>query len=226
MGKKIPKNVKAASMRAYVADGKTLREVAVEFGINAESLRRWLGNKVRPRGRHLVGKTSNNPVMRKTEVVEMIQETRKPRVSKFSPTHNRANYRWNETENEILRDAVLSKMTITETVELLGRTRAAIMCQKSKLVETGFISENERFIPPTGIKRVRKPMVTVMSTPDVVAEVAQPVIVEKPIEVKVAEPVKPTSNIDLADLAKLVKEFGVNVTLNVTAEGMEVKMTN
>ena len=226
MGKRIPKNVKAASMRAYVADGKTLREVAVEFGVNAESLRRWLGNKVRPRGRHLVGKTSNNPAMRKTEVVGMIQETRKPRVSKFSPTHNRANYRWNETENEILRDAVLSKMTITETVELLGRTRAAIMCQKSKLVETGFISENERFIPPTGIKRVRKPMVTVMSTPYVVAEVAQPVIVEKPIEVKVTEPVKPTSNIDLADLAKLVKEFGVNVTLNVTAEGMEVKMTN
>lgn len=226
MGKKIPKNVKAASMRAYVADGKTLREVAVEFGINAESLRRWLGNKVRPRGRHLVGKTSNNPAMRKTEVVEMIQETRKPRVSKFSPTHNRANYRWTDTENEILRDAVLSKMTITETVELLGRTRAAIMCQKSKLIEDGFISENERFIPPTGIKRVRKPMVTVMSTPDVVAEVAQPIMVEKPIEVKVAEPVKPTSNIDLADLAKLVKEFGVNVTLNVTAEGMEVKMTN
>lgn len=226
MGKKIPKNVKAASMRAYVADGKTLREVAVEFGINAESLRRWLGSKVRPRGRHLVGKTSNNPAMRKTEVVEMIQETRKPRVSKFSPTHNRANYRWTDTENEILRDAVLSKMTITETVELLGRTRAAIMCQKSKLIEDGFISENERFIPPTGIKRVRKAMVTVMSTPDVVAEVPQPVIVEKPIEVKVAEPVKPTSNIDLADLAKLVKEFGVNVTLNVTAEGMEVKMTN
>lgn len=226
MGKKIPKNVKAASMRAYVADGKTLREVAVEFGINAESLRRWLGNKVRPRGRHLVGKTSNNPAMRKTEVVEMIQETRKPRVSKFSPTHNRANYRWTDTENEILRDAVLSKMTITETVELLGRTRAAIMCQKSKLIEDGFISENERFIPPTGIKRVRKPMVTVMSTPEVVAEAPQPVVVEKPIELKVAEPVKPTSNIDLADLAKLVKEFGVNVTLNVTAEGMEVKMTN
>ena len=226
MGKKIPKNVKAASMRAYVADGKTLREVAVEFGVNAESLRRWLGNKVRPRGRHLVGKTSNNPAIKKTEVVDMIQETRKPRVSKFSDFHSRANYRWNETENEILRDAVLSKMTISETVELLGRTRAAIMCQKSKLIENGFISENERFIPPTGIKRVRKPMVTVMSTPEVVAEAPQPVVVEKPIEVKVAEPVKPTSNIDLADLAKLVKEFGVNVTLNVTAEGMEVKMTN
>lgn len=226
MGKKIPKNVKAASMRAYVADGKTLREVAVEFGINSESLRRWLGNKVRPRGRHLVGKTSNNPAMRKTEVVEMIQETRKPRVSKISDFHSRANYRWNETENEILRDAVLSKMTISETVELLGRSRASIMCQKSKLIGNGFISDNERFIPPTGIKRVRRPMVTVMSTPEVVAEAPQPVVLEKPIEVKVAEPFKPTSNIDLADLAKLVKEFGVNVTLNVTAEGMEVKMTN
>ena len=226
MGKKIPKNVKAASMRAYVADGKTLREVAVEFGINAESLRRWLGNKVRPRGRHLVGKTSNNPAMRKTEVVEMIQETRKPRVSKFSPIHNRANYRWTDTENEILRDAVLSKMTITETVELLGRTRAAIMCQKSKLIEDGFISENERFIPPTGIKRVRKSMENVMSTPELVADVLMAASENKTGETKVVEHVKPTTNIDLADLAKLVKEFGVNVTLNVTAEGMEVKMTN
>lgn len=226
MGKKIPKNVKAASMRAYVADGKTLREVAVEFGINAESLRRWLGNKVRPRGRHLVGKTSNNPAMRKTEVVEMVQETRKPRVSKFSPTHNRANYRWTDTENEILRDAVLSKMTITETVELLGRTRAAIMCQKSKLVDDGFISETSKFVMPNGIKRVRKPMENVMSTPELVADVLMVASENKTEETKVIEHVKPTTNIDLADLAKLVKEFGVNVTLNVTSEGMEVKMTN
>lgn len=225
MGKIISKKVKTAAIKSYISDGKTLREVAVEFGISAESLRRWLGKRVRPRGLHLAGKTSNNPAMRKTEVDNVIQETRNPRVSKFSLAHNRANYRWTDTENEILRDAVLSKMTISETVELLGRTRAAIMCQKSKLIDDGFISDNERFITHTRINRVRKPMVTVMSTPDVVAEVSQPFIVEKPIEVKDTEPVKTTSNIDLADLAKLVKEFGVNVTLNVTAEGMEVKMT-
>jgi transposase-like protein len=220
MGKKIPRNVKAAAMRSYVADGKTLREVSNEFGINSESLRRWLGDKVRPRGKHLAGKPSNNPSIRKIESAPVVE--RKPRVSKLSPTYNRANYRWTDTENEILRDAVLSKMTIKETTELLGRTAASIMCQKSKLVDDGFISESTKFVMPKGITRVRKPMETVMSTPEMVAEVP----VENPIEVKAAEPVKPTNNIDLADLAKLVKEFGVNVTLNVTSEGMEVKMTN
>jgi len=224
MGKKIPKNVRVAAMRSYVADGKTLREVSKEFDINSESLRRWLGDKVRPRGFHLKGKRSNNPLLVKREGIK--SDARKIRTSKSSPTYNRANYRWTDTENELLRDAVLSKMTIKETTDLLGRTPASIMCQKSKLVEDGFISDGDRFVPPTGIKRVRKPLANVMSTPELVADVLVMAAENKQGEIKVAEPVKPTSNIDLADLAKLVKEFGVNVTLNVTAEGMEVKMTN
>ena len=207
-------------MRSYVADGKTLREVAKEFNITAESLRRWLGDKVRPRGSHLKGRKSNNPLVAKAEV------TRKPRMSKLSPVYNRANHRWTETENEILRDAVLSKMTIKETTELLGRTSASIMCQKSKLVDDGFISKSNKFVMPNGIKRVRKPMPTVMGTPELVADVLMVASENKVDEPKVIERVKPTTNIDLADLAKLVKEFGVNVTLNVTSEGMEVKMTN
>lgn len=219
MGKLIPKKVRVSAMKAYVTEGKTLREVANEFGINSESLRRWLGDKVRPRGKHLKGRPSNNPSLRKSESAPVVE--RKSRVSKLSPTYNRANYRWTDTENEILRDAVLSKMTIKETTELLGRTPASIMCQKSKLIDDGFIDETTKFVMPNGIRRVRKPMETVMSTPEVVAEAPM----EIP-EVKVAEPVKPTNNIDLADLAKLVKEFGVNVTLNVTSNGMEVKMTN
>ena len=224
MGKEIPKKVKVAAMKAYVAEGKTLRQVAGEFGINSESLRRWLGDKVRPRGKHLKGKPSNNPLIRKIESapVAPVAIERKPRVSKLSTTYNRANHRWSDTENEILRDAVLSKMTIRETTELLGRTPASIMCQKSKLIDDGFIDETTKFVMPNGIKRVRKPMEIVMTTPEVVAETP----VEKPVELKAAEPAKSSSNIELADLARLVKEFGVNVTLNVTAEGMEVKMTN
>jgi len=230
MGKRIPKKLKTAAIKSYISDGKTLREVAVEFGISAESLRRWLGKRVRPRGLHLAGKTSNNPSMRKTEVVEMIQETRKPRVSKFSPTHNRANYRWTDTENEILRDAVLSKMTISETVELLGRTRASIMCQKSKLVEDGFISGNERFIPPTGIKRVRKSMKTPtvdMNSVETIMSMSKPEV-EAVVESPIVEAPKTSSNpnIELSDLARLVKEFGVNVTVSMTDAGMEVKMSN
>jgi transposase-like protein len=224
MGKEIPKKVKVAAMKSYVADGKTLRQVAAEFGINSESLRRWLGDKVRPRGKHLKGRPSNNPLIRKSESDPVVD--RKPRVSKLSPSYNRANYRWTDTENEILRDAVLSKMTIKETTDLLGRTAASIMCQKSKLIVDGFIDESTKFVMPKGITRVRKPMETVMSTPEVLVEAPQFTPAEKPVELKVAEPAKSSSNIELADLARLVKEFGVNVTLNVTAEGMEVKMTN
>jgi len=225
MGKLIPKKVRVAAMRAYVAEKKTLRQVAAEFNINSESLRRWLGDKVRPRGGHLKGKPSNNPLIRKSESAPVDVE-RKPRVSKLSSTYNRANYRWTDMENEILRDAVLSKMTIKETTELLGRTSASIMCQKSKLIDDGFIDESTKFVMPNGIKRVRKPMETVMSKPELVAEVRKIAPVEIPVEVKAAEPAKSANNINLSDLAKLVKEFGVNVTLNVTSEGMEVKMTN
>jgi len=222
MGKVIPKNVKVAAMKAYVADKKTLREVSVEFGISTESLRGWLGDKVRKRGGR---KPGHKHSMRKSEVVEITSSNeRKPRVSKLSPVYNRANRRWTDTENELLRDAVLSKMTIEETTELLGRTPASVMCQKSKLAEDGFISD--RFVLPTGIKRKRKPITTVMGTPELVADVLVMASEEKPVEPKVVKPMRTTSNIDLADLAKLVKEFGVNVTLNVTAEGMEVKMTN
>lgn len=216
MPRTIPKNVKVAAMKAYVADGKTLRQVSKEFDINPESLRRWLGDKVRPRGGYRDRKVAIKSVAPVTV-----------RASKTVPGLTRANHRWTDTENELLRDAVLSKMTIRETVELLGRTSAAVMCQKSKLVESNFISKDDRFIPPTGIKRVRKPMTNVMSAPEVVAEVPQITPAVTPaVELKVAEPTKTASNIDLADLAKLVKEFGVNVTLNVTSEGMEVKMTN
>jgi hypothetical protein len=31
---------------------------------------------------------------------------------------------------------------------------------------------------------------------------------------------------ELSDLAKIVKEYGVNVTVSVSTSGMEVKMTN
>lgn len=233
----ISKKLKVAAMKAYVAEGKTLREVSDEFGINSESLRRWLGDKVRPRGGN-----HKFPPVGKAVVSGSTNDTKKVRVSKLSPTYSRANYRWSDSENEILRDAVLSKMTIKETTELLGRTPASIMCQKSKLIDSGFISEKNRFIPPTGINRARRNMKTVMSTPEVMSEtpeivyeVPERVIVEDTIELRVGEPINNTtnnepsksiSNIDLSDLAKLVKEFGVNVTLNVTSGGMEVKMSN
>jgi hypothetical protein len=33
-------------------------------------------------------------------------------------------------------------------------------------------------------------------------------------------------NIELSELAKVVREYGVNITVSVTDKGMEVKMSN
>jgi transposase-like protein len=226
----IPKNVKVAAIRAYVADGKTLREVAAEFDVNSESLRRWLGDKVRPRGSHLKGKPSPNPAMRKSTPAVAAVNPRKERVSKYSTTYNRANRRWGTEEDEILRDAVLSGMTVKETTELLGRTPVSIYCRKNYLIDKGFINDPEtKFVMPTGIKRVRKPMETpinvIMDRAEAIVAIGKPEV-EAVVEAPIVEATSKNSNIELSDLAKLVKEFGVNVTVSVTDNGMEVKMSN
>lgn len=235
MGKQIPKNVKVAAMKAYVADKKTLREVSKEYGVNSESLRRWLGDKVRPRGSHMKGKPSHNPAMRKVEVatpatISAVRK-RKARVVKTGGAYSRANHKWTNTEDEILRDAVLSNMTVSETVELLGRSEASIYCRKSQLIDEGFISDpTTKFVMPKGIKRVRRPLETpinvIMDRAEAIVSIGKPeveAVVESPI---VEAPKASTSNIELSELAKLVKEYGVNVTVSMNGEGMEVKMSN
>ena len=215
MGKQIPKNVKVAAMKAYVADGKNLRDAAMEHGVNPESLRRWLGSKVRKRGAHLRGKR----ITMSPAPTPMIN-ARKPRTSKASPENNRSNKRWSRTEDELLRDAVLSKMTVKETVELLGRTSVAIYCRKNYLTDNGFINETSKFVMPTGIKRVRKQMETPFDTAEVEA------IVDIPETEPLQESNGAYQNIELSDLAKVVRDYGVNITVSMTPRGMEVKMSN
>lgn len=217
MGKQIPKNVKVAAMKAYVADGKTLRQAADAHGITPESLRRWLGDKVRKKGTHARTKSvtaPSSPVSRASMIA------RKPRTSKASEVNARSNKRWTLTEDELLRDAVLSKMTVKETVELLGRTSVAIYCRKNYLTDNGFINETSKFVMPTGIKRVRKQMENPFDTAEVEA------IVEIPADEPSHDDNGSYQNIELSDLAKVVRDYGVNITVSMTSRGMEVKMTN
>ncbi len=217
MGREIPKNVKVAAMKAYVADGKTLRQAAVAHGITAESLRRWLGDKVRKKGTHARTKSVTAPSspFSRTSMI-----ARKTRTSKASEVNARSNKRWNLMEDELLRDAVLSKMTVKETVDLLGRTPVSIYCRKNYLMDSGFINEFIKFAMPTGIKRVRKKMETPFDTPEVEA------IVEIPEDEPSRDDNGRYQNIELSDLAKVVREYGVNITVSMTSRGMEVKMTN
>lgn len=217
MGKQIPKNVKVAAMKAYVADGKTLRQAADDHGITAESLRRWLGDKVRKKGDYSKSKSeagSTPPVSRASMVA------RKPRTSKASEVNVRSNKRWTLMEDELLRDAVLSKMTVKETVDLLGRTPVSIYCRKNYLIDSGFINGSTKFVMPSGIKRVRKQMEDSFDNTEV----------EAIVDIPEAEPLQESNgayqNIELSDLAKVVRDYGVNITVSMTSQGMEVKMSN
>ena len=210
MARIITKAVKAAATRDYVTGNRTLKEVALTHGINPETLRRILGNKVRPRGtRYLADGTVKTPSTKNGRKI------RTSSVKKLTPNSNR---RWTQTEDEMLRDAVLSKMTVGDTVDLLGRSSASIYCHKNQLINEGFISDPEtRFVVPPGITRVRKPMENAISAPAIEA------IVES-VKTHVSAPA-PTNSIELVQLAQIVKDFGVNITMSVTSEGTEVRMS-
>jgi len=219
MARIITKAVKAAAIKDYVHNNKTLRDVATKHGINPETLRRILGSKVRPRGtRYLADGSVKTPAS---------INGRKVRTSTTSAATPNSNQRWTATEDEMLRDAVLSKMTVKETVELLGRTAPAIYCRKCQLIDEGFISDPEtRFTLPTGITRVRKPMENVLSTPEVIEEVVEDIVEEvKDTPAPMSAPASVNSSIELIQLAQIVKDYGVNITVSVTSAGTEVKMS-
>jgi hypothetical protein len=217
MARVITKAVKSAAIKDYVHNNKTLKAVANTHGINPETLRRILGNKVRPRGTRYL---SDGSV--KTPGTINGRKVRTSTVSSATPNSNR---RWTQAEDEMLRDAVLSKMTVKETVDLLGRTAPSIYCRKCQLIDEGFFNDPEtRFTLPTGIKRVRKPMAHVLSTPEIIEGVVED-IVEEVKEIPSAAPASVNSTIELIQLAQIVKDYGVNITVSVTSTGTEVKMS-
>jgi len=213
MAKIITKAVKAAATRDYVTGNRTLKEVALTHDINPETLRRILGNKVRPRGtRYLADGSVKTP---------STKNGRKIRTSSQKKSTPNSNQRWSKAEDEMLREAVLSKMTVEDTVDLLGRSAQAIYCHKSQLIDEGFIIDPEtRFVVPTGITRVRRPIEFLDPTSPPVDES----IVES-VKTHVSVPSHSSNAIELTQLAQIVKDFGVNITMSVTSEGTEIRMS-
>jgi hypothetical protein len=220
MARIITNAVKSAAIKEYVHNNKNLREVSEMYGINSETLRRILGNKVRPRGTRYLADGSV-----KTPGTINGRKVRSSSISLATPNSNR---RWTTTEDEMLRDAVLSKMTVRETVELLGRTAPALYCRKCQLIDEGFFNDPEtRFTLGTGITRVRKPMAHVLEAPEEIEDVIEEVkeIPAATSAAPVTAPASVNNSIELIQLAQIVKDYGVNITVNVTANGTEVKMS-
>lgn len=198
MARKISAKDRVSAVKDYMTSGETLRAVAARHGMSAETLRRFVGDKAKKRKNRV-----HNPSV-------LTLPFRKERASKDTTQPN-SNRRWSSTDDALLRDAVLGNFTVQETVDLLGRTRASIMCRKHYLVGNGFI--DRRFKVPTGITRTRR-------SSDL------PVVVQtKPeTEVKVLEKVQGEAN--LRELASLVRDFGVHIKMTLTPEGTTIIMNN
>jgi transposase len=203
----IAQRVKDASVKAYLK-GEKIGDIASAVGVGYESVRRW------------VMQAGHNTSRKPSSFYDSNTVSDKNIVKKKEKGADRHNTRWTPDEEDMLRDAVLSGLTTKETAELLSRSKASIACRKVHLIDRGVIpNPDARFIMPEDIKRPR-----VKETEAVVEDVVE----------ETFEPVNDTVNTEtpkmnipeLGDLAKIVKEYGVNVTLNLTSSGMQVTMTN
>lgn len=200
MGKSIPIRVKLTAVNDYMRNPGSLKEVAERNGISHETLRRWLGDSVRKRGR------ISTPKERKSSPAV---EARK---ALGFPSQNK---RWSKLEDESLIEAVKSGMTVEETSNLIGRTPYSIYTRKHHLASIGKLEE--RFTSPEGIKRQRKPKESpVVSEAVVVAsmeEQAKDASIKEVPEVDM----EAIRTLSLETLVSLVSQH--NVVLNIDVNG-------
>lgn len=203
----IAQRVKDASVKAYLK-GEKIADIASAVGVGYESVRRW------------VMQAGHDTSRKPSSFYESNTVSDKNIVKKNEKGADRHNTRWTPEEEDMLRDAVLSGLTTKDTAELLSRSKASIACRKVHLIDRGVIpNPDARFIMPEDIKRPR-----VKETEAVVEAVVEETFEPQNDTVNTETP---KMNIpELGDLAKIVKEYGVNVTLNLTSAGMQVTMTN
>ena len=237
---KINSKTRVSAVKDYMTSNDSLRNVAGRHGMSAETLRRFVmehKEKIANKAKTVKPVT---PVMKKnppkkvfakktssvaTPVATPVAASVVRKVRTYSPNEltPNANKRWKADEDDMLRDAVLDNFTVKETCNLLGRTAPSIFARKCYLIEIGYIGE-KRFTLEKGIKRTRNKMAE-PEIVNVVSDTIPPVdVVEAPVEV-----VNPTVSMDatnIRDLAMVVRDYGVKVTLTVTSEGTEVKLHN
>ncbi len=208
MPRKISAKERVSAVKDYVTSGESLRVVSERHGMSVETLRRFAEGKVRKKGRR---SQKTNGVL----TLPFSKERKERDPNKATPNANR---RWSRSEDELLRDAVYSKFTVKETTDLLGRSKQSVYCRKSQLMDEGFIQDT-RFTLPTGIKRTRRSLPTAPVREE--APVIVDTVITKPIPGNA-----PKNEVDLRELASLVRDFGVSITMNVTSEGTNILMHN
>lgn len=215
MPRTIDVKTRVSAVKDYVTSGESLRVVSERHGISMETLRRFVGDKIRKSGK-------GRPVTKGSMGKPFPGLNKRSGKDTSKPNANR---RWTKTDDELLRDAVFGNFTVEETMDLLGRTKAGITTRKHVLLENGFIDE-KRFKTPEGITRTRRPQNQMELFPGAEA-VSVPVSQEEPMSApSVSVPSISVESPSLRELAGLVQEFGVSIDMTVTANGTVIKMHN
>ena len=203
MPRKISNQVRSKAVGLY-RTGMTMREVSAEVGISQETVRRFVqeaGVTIRPRGR--VTDSNATPTMTRSR--------RSFNKKLAGPGRENACKRWTPEEDEILIDAVKSGMELGDSASLLGRTKIAVSSRKYRLIQEGIISEEMlRFPRPSGMEYEKGGTE--------VADVA---------EVPPREESTPTgiSEVNLQDLAQIVRDYGVSAQITLSSKGTEINIT-
>lgn len=178
-----------------------------KFGIGYETLRRHLKGQGISTAKRVRVSTQN-----KTD------------YKRKNPNPINASKRWSANEDEMLKQAVESKMSVRDTCDLLGRSVAAVYARKCILLGNGYIEDETRFQVEKGILRPRKNFPTDEEIESTIGEIE--VEFDLPGYEQESAPSAPsTLEFSMTDLASLVNQFGVSVTVtmregNVTEVGI------
>jgi len=200
---KITTEKKTQAIQLYQA-GYTFREAGEKLGISYESVRRFVQEAgVTPRSR------SGARVSAVTPPKTRLRRSSPKKLA--APGRENACKRWTPEEDEILIDAVKSGMELGDSASLLGRTKIAVSSRKYRLIQEGIISEEMlRFPRPSGMEYEKGGTE--------VADVA---------EVPPREESTPTgiSEVNLQDLAQIVRDYGVSAQITLSSKGTEINIT-
>ena len=123
----------------------------------------------------------------------------------------------------MLKQAVESKMSVRDTCDLLGRSVAAVYARKCILLGNGFIEDETRFQVEKGILRPRKNFPTDSEIEATIEQIEVNIEdVYTPTTTPTQEATPVTLDFSISDLATLVNQFGVSVTVTMKEGVTEV----
>lgn len=177
-----------------------------KFGIGYETLRRHL-------------KAQGISTAKRARVVV----PSKSEYKRKNPNPVNASKRWSLGEDEMLKQAVESKMSVRDTCDLLGRSVGAVYARKCILLGNGFIEDETRFQVEKGILRPRKNFPTDSEIEATIEQIEVNIEdVYTPTTTPTQEATPVTLDFSISDLASLVNQFGVSVTVTMKEGVTEV----